>query len=138
MTHQQLPLFERPSLNVIKSYKKALHQAAKNSRLSREQILDRMNELATVHGIHLVSNGRLKMDTFEKWLNPNDLGRQMPMNALPVFCSVVGETSAIDALAVPVGAKVIGPEDHKLLKWARAYFRAQNARKEMRSLEREL
>jgi hypothetical protein len=138
MIHQQIPLFERPPLNTVRQFKKALHKSAKSSRFSREQILDRMNEQATVHGINLVSNGRLKMDTFEKWLNPNDLSRQMPIVALPVFCSVVGDTSAMDVLTAPAGAMVIGAEDQKLLKFAKAYFKAKDANKIMRSIEKDL
>lgn len=133
--YQQIPLFNRPSLNIAKQYKTALHAAAKACHLSREQILDRMNELATINSIYLVSNGKLKMDTFEKWLNPNDLSRQMPISALPVFCFAVGDASPIDVLAVPVGAKVVEPKEYNLLKWARAYFRARDARKIMRKLE---
>jgi len=135
---QQIPLFDRPDLNIISQQKNALHAAARACRLSREQILDRMNELASAHHIHLVSNGRLKMDTFEKWLNPNEKGRHMPMCALPVFCAVVGEISAINILALAVGAQVVGPEDLKLLKWAKAYFKARDARKEMRVIEGDL
>lgn len=135
---QQIPLFDRPDLNIIKLQKKALHSSAKASRFSREEILDRMNELASAHHIHLVSNGRLKMDTFEKWLNPNEKSRHMPMCALPVFCSVVGDISSINILALAVGAQVIGPTDLKLLKWAKAYFRARDARKTMRRIEGDL
>jgi hypothetical protein len=136
--YTQIPLFNRPPLNIAKQYKMSLHAAAKACHLSREQILDRMNELATINSINLVSNGKLKMDTFEKWLNPNDSSRQMPISALPVFCFVVGDASPIDVLAAPVGAKVIEPKDYNLLKWARAYFKARDCRKAMRQLENDL
>jgi len=135
---QQLSLFERPTLNTCKDSKLAMKAAADASGLSREQIVDKMNDLASRYGVNLASNGGLQLHTFEKWINPNDLSRQMPMRALPVFCAVVGDTSAMDALARPLGARVIGPEDQNLLKWARAYFKARDCRKEMRAIEGEL
>ena len=135
MTFQQIPLFNQPTLNTIKTQKEAMNAAAKQCGLSRDEILDQMNALAARYGINLVSNGGLKLDTFEKWINPNDLSRQMPMKALPVFCAVVRDYSALDVLARPVGAAVIGPEEKNLLKWAKAYFKARDARKTMRRIE---
>ena len=131
----QIPLFDRPTLNTVKSQKEAMNQAARRSNLSREQLVDRMNELAASYGIGLASNGSLTLDTFEKWINPNDLSRQMPMKGLPVFCAAVQDVSAINILAEPVGAMVIGPEDQNLLRWAKAYFKMRDARSEMRRIE---
>ena len=137
MTHHQSPLFDQPTLNTTKSQKEAMNQAAKNCGLSRDQIVARMNDLAVSYGISLVANGGLTLDTFEKWINPNELNRQMPTKALPVFCAAVRDTSALDVIARPVGAMVIGPEDQNLLKWAKAYFRARHARRTMRTLDPE-
>lgn len=135
MKYTQLPLFNRPTFNTVKILKENMRVTAGLCHLSREEIVDQMNDLADRYGVSLVSNGRLRLDTFEKWINPNDLSRQMPMKALPVFCAVVMDYSALDVLARPVGAKVIGPEDRNLLKWARAYFSARDARREMRRIE---
>jgi len=68
--YTQIPLFNRPPLNIAKQYKMSLHAAAKACHLSREQILDRMNELATINSINLVSNGKLKMEYFRKMAQP--------------------------------------------------------------------
>lgn len=131
----QLSLFDAPTLNTTKIQKEAMNFAAKDCGLSREKIVDQMNDLAVRYGVNLVSNGALKMETFEKWINPNDLSRQMPMKALPVFCAVVRDYSAVDVLARPLGARVVGRSDQNLLKWARAYFRARDCRKTMRAIE---
>jgi len=135
---QQIPLFDRPTLNTCKGTKIAMNLAVKQTRLSREGVVDQMNDLAGRYGVSLVSNGSLKIETFENRINPNDLSRQMPMRALPVFCAVVRDYSALDALAHPLGAKVVGPKERNLLKWARAYFSARDARKEMRKIEGDL
>jgi hypothetical protein len=51
---------------------------------------------------------------------------------------VVRDLGALDALARPLGARVIGDEDIRLLEWARAYFKARDLRKTMRDLENHL
>ena len=132
---QQIPLFDQPNINTIKTQKEAMNAAARRCGLSRDQIVDKMNDLASRYGVSLMSNGGLRLDTFEKWINPNDLSRQMPMKALPVFCAVVRDYEALNVLARSLGARVIGPEDQNLLKWALAYFRARDARKTMRRIE---
>jgi len=134
----QIPLFDAPTFNITKLQKETMNAAAKNCGLSRDQIVDQMNDLAGRYGVNLVSNGALTLDTFEKWLNPNELNRQMPMKALPIFCAVVRDTSAMDVMARPVGSRVIGHEDQQLLKWAKAYFKARDARRIMRRIESEL
>lgn len=134
----QLPLFDAPTFNIIKPQKEAMNAAAKNCGLSREQIVGRMNDLASRYGVSLVSNGVMTLDTLEKWINPNELNRQMPMKALPIFCGVVGDSSSLDVLARPVGSKVIGQKDQQFLKWARAYHRERDARSERRRLEAEI
>jgi hypothetical protein len=138
MTHHQIPLFDRPTLNIIKAQKEAMNRAVRLCGMSREQVLDRMNDLADAYGVSLASNGRLSMDIFEKWLNPNETNRQMPIKALPVFCAAVRDISSLDVLARSVGAMVIGEDDQRRLKWAEAYFKARNARKIMSQMEKEL
>lgn len=136
----QLGLFETPTFNTVKEIKDVLNAAAKNCGKSRHAIVDKMNEVAERYGVVLVKgNGNhLTLDTFEKWINPSDLHRQMPMKALPIFCAVVDDFSALEVLARPVGAKVIGEEDQKLLKWAKAYQQVRIGRREMRILEPEI
>ena len=138
MTSHQIPLFDRPTFNIVKLQKEAMNAAAKKCVKSREQIVDDMKDLASRYGINLVPNGALSVDTFEKWINPNDLSRQMPARALPVFCAAVNDYVALDVMARPLGAAVIGPDEVRLLKWARAYLRERNARSERRAIENEL
>lgn len=132
----QRNLFNRPTFNVVKDQKTAMVEAVKNSGLSREEVVDLMNELADKFGIILNGKGvRLTLDTFEKWINPAELNRQMPMRALPVFCSAVNNNVPLDILALPLGCCVIDPEERKLLDWAKLYMRARRDRKEMKRLE---
>ena len=136
----QQPLFDQPTLNVTRPLKEAMNAAVKNCGRSREQIVDRMNDLAERYGIRLAAgNGsRLSLDTFEKWLNPADTSRQISVKALPVFCAAVGDSAAMDVIATPIGRRVIDQDEIRLLEWAKAYHKAKDARQTMRRLEAEL
>lgn len=141
MTKQtQLSLFDQPTFNTVYPQKEAMNQAVKESGLSREELVEKMNALAVKYGVSLAngSNKELTMATFEKWLNPTDISRQMPMRALPIFCAICGDPGPMAVLARPTGFQIIGQEDHQLLKWARAYQKARAAKQVMRRLEPDL
>jgi len=116
-----------------------MNVSAKMCGLSRDEILERMNELARRFGVRLVKgNGDLGRDTFEKWLNPKALEYVPTVQALPIFSAVVGDNGGIQALVRPLGAMVIDADDVKLLEWAREYHNARKSRKRMRQIEAEL
>lgn len=136
---EQISLFDRPTLNIDTSFKKACAAAAAKCGLSRDQIVDAMNALAADYGIHLVKGGgKLTLPAFEKWLNGNDCERPMPLKAVAVFCAVVKSPEPIRAIAAPLGLMVAGAEDQQLLKWAKANLRAREARREMKRIEDDL
>lgn len=135
----QLNMFSSTSLNVVAGIKEAMNVSAKKCGLSRDEILERMNELARRFGVRLVKgNGDLGRDTFEKWLNPKALEYVPTVQALPIFCAVVGDIKALEPLVKPLGAMVIDADDVKLLEWAREYHNARKSRKRMRQIEAEL
>ena len=135
-----MSLFELPTLNVTKPLKGAMHAAVKNCDLSRDEVVDQMNDLAERYGVTLVGgNGkRLKMDTFEKWVNPQDMSRQMPLKVLPIFCAVVKDVTPFNILVLPLGAEVIGPDERQKLKWADAKLNVKRENKVIRDIEKEL
>ena len=136
---QQLSLFDIPTFNITRDVKAAAHAAAKASRWSREEITDKMNDLASRYGVNLVKgNGKLTVETLEKWLSVNDKTRVMPIAALPVFCAVVEDWSALAVMAKPLGLELIGHEDQKLLKWARIKLRHKQEGAELRAIEKDL
>lgn len=137
MPQRQQGLFDQPSFNVTDDLKKAIHKAAKNCGMSREQVLDHMNELASRYGLNIAGGGgkRLSLETLEKWLNPQECNRIPPVKALPIFCAVVGDYSPISILARPLGLEIINEKESRLLRWARLYRKAQAAKKQMKELE---
>ncbi len=136
----QRSLFNTPTFNIAVDLKVVMNGSAKKCGMSRDEIVDDMNALADRYGVRLVKgNGRyLTIGTLEKWLNPADLTRQIPAKAIPIFNAVVGSGTTLEILCKPTGHKMIGPEDQRLLEWARAYQNARVARKTMRKLEPEI
>lgn len=140
MSPHQMPLFNTPSLNISRQLKEHMNALVKNSSLSRELIVDKMNDLAEKYGIVLVpGNGkRLTLETFEKWINPNEMTRQMPIKALPVFCAVLRDISSFNILTQPLGAKVIGSDERRKLEWAEAKLDVQRKNRKIREIEKSL
>lgn len=136
----QLGLFDQPTLNAIRPIKKAMNADVRDCGRSREQIVDRMNDLAARYGVSLVNGNckRLTIETFEKWLNANELNRVIPLKALPVFCAATGRCSVMDVLARPLGLRVIDDRDQKLLAWAKAKMTIKEKNRIVRKLESEL
>lgn len=136
----QLDLFSQPNFNVVRTIKKVMNDDVRNCGHSREQIVDRMNDLAASFGVSLANGNcrQLSPETFEKWLNPNDLARMIPIKALPIFCAAVESGAALDALARPMGLRVIDAREQKLLAWAEAQMTIKKQRARMRRIEAEL
>lgn len=136
---KQLGLFDVPSLNVTAAIKEALNKDVKDSQFSREQVVDRMNRLADNYGIRLANgNGRrLTIDIFEKWLNPNDMSRQIPAKAIPVFCAATRRSTVVEALIAPIGLMVVGEREQKMLDWAEAKLAIKKHNQTARKLEAE-
>lgn len=136
---KQLSLFNQPSLNINRTLKEQMAHRAKESQWSREEILDRMNDLANRYGVRLMKGNAkaLTMTTFEKWLNVSAMEHIPPVNSLVIFCAAIGDNSPMRVLMEPLGEAVIDDSDVKLLLWAKEYRRAKSARQNMKKLEAE-
>lgn len=135
---RQLNLWDAPSLNPVPRVKEAMRVSLKGSPLSREQVVDGMNDLARLEGIS--TNGRAKKVTSEmldKWVS-NGCDHIIPWKLLPIFCKVVGSVDPLRALVSPLGADLIEEEEINLLKWARAEMESRRLRKVKKKLEAEI
>lgn len=137
---KQLSLFNQPSLNINKALKEQMATSARESQWSREQILDRMNDLAGRYGVRLLKgNGAgLTMTTLEKWLNVEAMEHIPSINSMVIFCAAVDDSKAMQVLIQPLGAELIADPETKLLLWAKEYQRARKARQKMKRLEEDL
>ena len=138
--HIQLKLFTAPTLNICRTIKIAMNDDVKESGLSREQVVDRMNDIAQRYGVSLSRGNckQLKLDTFEKWLNAEEPSRQIPVKALPIFCAATGQIGTMNVLAQSVGLQMIGDYEQKLLKWAQIDIERRKLSKRSRQLAPEV
>lgn len=137
---KQLSLFSQPSLNDGKKIKEQMAASAKGSRYSREELLERMNDLASRYGVRLVKgNGNgLTMATLEKWLNPEAMEHMPGLMSMRIFCVAIDDLDPVRAWLEPLGGMLIDEDEVKLLLWAKEYHRAKDARVKMKKLEAEL
>ncbi len=97
-------------MDTNRAVKVAMNRVAMACKLSREQIVDRLNDLAAQAGVSITSGRQLTRDTLDKWLNPNDR-RKPDFNALTVFCKVMDDDSPLQALIAPNGGRLISRSD---------------------------
>ena len=110
----QLPL-NWQGLDPVPPLKRAMAAALRECDLSREQVADRMNQLLAADG----QTPQVTINTIEKWVAPSAI-HVIPLRLLPVFCRVVDSLLPLEALAAPLGAKLAGPLEQALIRWAQA------------------
>jgi len=115
----QLSLFA-PGLDTDPAVKATMREAARTCGLSREQICDRMNELAGQAGIRLNGGNAkvLALTTLEKWLNPLDREHVPSARAIGVFCRAVGRYDPLQALVAPHCLQLIDERQARKLRLA--------------------
>lgn len=136
---KQLQLWDSPPLNPVHRLKTAMRNALKECPLSRARVISDMNELAERDG--LTCGGRTQKvteDTLDKWVAAGAVEHLIPLKYIPIFCMVTSSSLPLRALASSVGLEVIGPEDRKLLEWARTEARRRHLTKEARRLALEV
>ena len=123
---------------MMRDVKREMHDAVKSSVLSRDQVVDMMNDLAARYGVKLNGRGGLSKDVLEKWLNVDNDSHFPSVKGLFFFCASM-QTMEPFAVAVRLlGGDVIDSNDVAMLKWAKKYHQAKELRKQMKELEGEL
>ncbi|MCF8719253.1 hypothetical protein [Nitrospina gracilis] len=137
-SHPQMTLFDGKSLNPIPQIKEAMRWALYESKLSRAQVADAMNELCRIHGVVMNSRSKLiSVDMLEKWCALS-AEHVIPLKFVPIFCEATKSIYLLSALAGSLDAKVINPEETKLLEWAKVDRKRKQLVKEQRKLEGQL
>ncbi len=114
---RQLDIFQ-PSLNPVSRLKAAMRLAIKEGRWSREQVVERMNEAAAIEGLSNGRGQRLTVAALDGWMAESK-GNMIPVGLLPLFCWAAENMGPLKVLAACLEGEVIGPEEKKLLEWAR-------------------
>ena len=135
---EQLSLFEQPSLNVMARLKAAMREALKACTLSREQVAERMTEIARSEGIRFAGNSRaVSRAILDKWVGE---GAQhiIPIPLVTIFCAVTNSILPMQVLASALSVSVISKEDTALLAWARAGVDKRKKVKQARKLAEQI
>jgi hypothetical protein len=136
---RQISLFEGQVPDTEPLIKAAMHRVAKRCGMSREKIVDRMNEIAALGGYRLNRNARtLSVDVFEKWLNPLERDYVPGLNAVQAFVAATGDPEPIRVAAGIQGFELVGGDDLKILQAAKLDREIQNLKRQKRRLEQEL
>lgn len=113
----QLPLFPDHNLNVVYEIKRQIRLTLSESRMSRDEVADEMNRLASRDN---VNTRHMNRDTLDGWCKDSETTRLPGLAGMVLFCRVMGTLAPIRAMLQVLGADVIGPDDAALLTWARA------------------
>ena len=124
----QLDLFKNTLLNPTYTVKRQIRIALANSRLSRDEVADRMNEMARVEGMRK----SISKAVLDNWTKDSDPDRLPSLPWMTIFCKVLETVAPLEAMAQPLGAAILGPEDLNVLKWARAELARKKAAKRAR------
>lgn len=134
----QMSLFDRPHLNVIRNLKASMREAIKNSKLSRDQIAQEMTEIARVEGLRPPGNSReISKTLLDKWVSDSS-AHIIPLAILPVFCAVTESTLPLQALARALGLTIIAEQERKILSWAEAEIEKRRVARRARRLAEEI
>ena len=130
----QLDLFSAPRLDVLVLFKSALAESLKASRLSREEIADKANTLLKAEGLRAdVTAAKLS-----KWSAPSDSTHMPSLRVLPFLFKALDDASAMDALLAPLGLRLCGPREQKLIDLAEGRLAAKKASQAIKEAEKAL
>ncbi|MFW5490400.1 MAG: hypothetical protein ACNI3A_18585 [Desulfovibrio sp.] len=118
----------------------AMSSVAGGSSLSRDQIADRLTEVARAAGIS-ISRGNaksVKTATLEKWLSPAAREHPPSLTALVAFCLVTRDVRPLEPILATLGCSIMTKEDRKLRDYGAAILAEREAKKKKRQLEAEL
>ena len=114
--------------------------AAATPPLSREQLVDRMNEIARHQGLKITS-GRSKVLTtsiLDKWLAPNDSEDVPPILAFEVFMMALGNFDPLRLLVEFNGCKMVTPDEIPVLMYGREKLEAKERARRLKRLEEDI
>ena len=124
----QLKLFSRQNLNPTFEIKRILRLVLSASNLSRDQVVDRMNDLSSREGI----KGSISKATLDSWTKDSDPARLPSITQLILFCSIMETTEPMRPIIATLGGELLGPEDLKVFKYGKAEIEKKKAMKRAR------
>lgn len=143
--NRQLSLFDAENRRVAhiagfaSFVRAAMNRAAAASPLSREQIVERMNELARAAGVRMTRGNakKISLDTLEKWLNP--YGDYAPsLLAVEIFMRAAGTLEPLGSWLSLHGCEFMTDEDRAYRDLGKIKLDQKEAAARARELENTL
>jgi hypothetical protein len=125
-----------PPLNLGSRLKAAMRRAVRESRWSREQIVDRMNAQAVVEGVLPRRGGKFTQAALDGWLAASKANLPDPVS-LALFCWAAESRGPVGVLAGSLEAGVVGEEKLRLLAWAENRLALRRLQRRDKQLEPE-
>ncbi len=137
---EQLNLFSDVNVDPGPIVKSALAASIKQSPLSREEITDKMNEIAERSGISCNGSAqRVTLSVLDKWTAHSANKHHIPLRMLPIFCQSAGSNLVLEAYSrFFKGIRIIDEEDFQALRWARAELDLRKKKKLAKRLLEEI
>lgn len=142
----QRGLFDPPPIIVtdpgpaLKSAMRDADRAAqKKLSMSRDNIVDAMNELADRAAITCNGNARrVTVNIYNKWLSASEK-HNIPLRLLPIFCMAVKSNRPLEVYATFFDSiRVISVDDIKKLEWAEVEITKRQLNKQSKKLASEV
>jgi hypothetical protein len=131
---EQLPLFGGQNLNIVYEVKRQIRIALSRTKLSRDEVVDRVAELARRDGAPV----SITKPVLDSWCKESDPGRMPSIAAITILCHVLGTVEPLRAMASALGAAVINSDDLRILNFGRAEIARRRAQKSARKAADEL
>ena len=132
----QLTIREQIDLDPKDRLKLAMRESLRECDLSRAQVVDEMNRMATCSGITTGGRGQKVTEAIlDKW-TAREAAHIIPVRYLTIFCKVTGCLYAIEAL-LPPGVELVTGEDVAVLRWGRVEMERRRLAKQSRQLAQE-
>ena len=133
-SNHQMDLFSAPRLDVLVLFKAALAEALKQSPLSRDEITDKVNALMQAEGLR----PGLTAAKLSKWAAPTDSTHVPPLRTLPFLFKALDDATPMDALLAPLGVRLCGPREQRLIQLAEGRLAAKKASQAIKQAEKAL
>ncbi|MFH1060406.1 MAG: hypothetical protein V1797_17215 [Pseudomonadota bacterium] len=115
-------------LDVQRPLKAALGRALKGSSLSRELVVDRVNEIFGALG----SSYKMTAPNLDRWTAVSDATHNIPAFVVPVLCAVLESIAPLEAMLSPLGLTAAGVHERLLMRFGETQRLAEKLNEERR------
>lgn len=138
-THDLFNRIEAQAASLVAQTKKVMHLCVEESKLSRKQLVERMNGMALMAGVRLTAGNSksLRLATLDKWLNAKDREYIPGLLALNIFCGALDDARPLAVQLELHGIQIMSPDDVWERDYGRVIQRERAIKKERRKLEKE-